>query len=140
MALRFTNPRGSFPPGGFEFVDPKTGMRFDGMSADLTLQAQNVAKHRRANPRIYPSVIDVAAIVQEITNYTCARLPHLCQDSDQPFQTVKALIKRPAVKIPAGKKCLQCSSDNLDPVWCRSCAGSKLTGYKCNNCGAAVSK
>jgi hypothetical protein len=141
MPLRFKNPRGPFPSGGYPFTDPKTGMKFDGMSADVLLQSRNVFKHRSANPKLWPNgTFTIASISQEIIEFTCRRLPGWCEDSEQPNQTVKAMIKRPAIKVPAGKVCQRCGSNNLIPTWCKTCGGSKLTGWHCNNCGAAVPK
>jgi hypothetical protein len=105
------------------------------MSADLKSQAHNVMKHRLANPKIYPmGQINLDAIIQEIVTFTCNRLPHLCEDSDIPMQLSRALVKTPNIKVPANKVCVKCGSKNLTPSFCKTCGGSKVTSWVCNDC------
>lgn len=120
-----------WPPGGYPFKDPRTGKVFDGMSADLGLQAKNVVIHRRGNPRVYPpndtGWFDVGAIRQEIINYMCSLRPELCTDGvPLPLNEPAAF----AVQKPA-HACPKCGSHEASPVYCKTCSGQKITGWKC---------
>lgn len=79
MSLRIK--RGPFPPGGFQFKDPKTGYPFDGLSADLNRQARMVIAHRQSNTLHYPTekaeAFSMVAVIQEITDQVCGKYPEV---------------------------------------------------------------
>lgn len=128
-------PTRGWPPGGFPFVDPKSGMAFEPMSADLQLQTQNVIKHRRANPSIYPpsdkTAFDPLAVQREIIEYICRVRPSNCTETVRQAKSYFVVEPGP----PHGKKCLKCQSENLVATYCKSCGGRKITSWKCTQCG-----
>jgi len=138
MPLRLRNGNGSWPAGGFPFVDPRTGKVFDGMSADLTLQAKNIIAHRKANPKIYPAseaqFLFIDAVKQEVLGYICARRPSLCADSVNVAMQIATPKNFVMPSPPPGKKCYRCGSTDLKPVPCKTCGGFKIKSWLCNNC------
>jgi hypothetical protein len=134
MKLSLKNRNSGWPPGGYPFVDKRTGKNFDGMSADLGMQAKNVADHRKANPAIYPlsegQWFDDLFIRQEIIEYMCSLRPELCYDGS----AVKNPIWTEPVP-PAGKTCIKCSGTEMSPTYCKTCSGRKVVSWKCNKCG-----
>lgn len=129
-------PTVGWPHGGHPYQDPRTGKKFDGMSADLDLQTLNIIQHRQANPGFYPSTersaFESAAIRQQIIDYMCLLRPQLCGDSSKPDPTYQA-------PVPNGR-CANCGSDQAEPVYCKTCAGQKITGWKCKQCGVERSR
>lgn len=72
-----------FPPGGFPFFQPETGVHFKNMT-DFETQARQIAVHRRGNnlPRatLEECMVDLDA-------YTCARIggdpKYCCSDNSK---------------------------------------------------------
>lgn len=139
MPLRIKS--GPWPPGGFPFADPRTGQKFDGMSADLTLQARNVIQHRLANPRFYPKdqsgAFSLTGVMQEITDFVCNRNPGACFD---PASNVspRAAAPNPAAPVIASPQfaCPKCGSVEWIADYCPTCSGKRVVGYICVKCGA----
>lgn len=123
-------PSIGWPTGGYPFRDPRTGKLFEGMSADLTLQVLNVIQHRRANPTFYPSTetsaFEPSNIRQQIIDHMCLLRPQLC-GGPAPDTTYQA-------PVPTDK-CPKCGSDKAEPVFCKTCSGSKIVAWKCGQCG-----
>lgn len=139
MPLQLKNPKGGFPPGGFPFQDKRTGKKFDGMSADLKLQAMNVIQHRRGNMRLYPATEGMAfnsdAVQQEILEQVCANHRGIC------VEQVKSLpMSRNFAVVKSNKSCPKCGNTDLTPKYCKTCSGSKIRGWTCDKCGTEVGK
>jgi predicted RNA-binding Zn-ribbon protein involved in translation (DUF1610 family) len=119
-------------PGGYPFTDPRTGLKFDAMSADLKMQAQNVIKHRRGNPHVYhpdePKYLDLDWVMLEIEDALCTEAPQYCGDDNvsKPDPTIQ-------VETP-DKDCPKCGKRNWLPLWCQSCGRPKILNYKCAEC------
>lgn len=141
MGVRLKNPNGPFPPGGYSFSDPHTGMFFDGEGVDLHSQSLRVVEHRKANPKIYnpdkPEHFELARIQDEILIQVCARQPSWCIDDsfpDRPYPYTEPPAKKEVVRIQ-GRKCIRCGSGDFEPVRCKTCGGSRISGYRCLSCG-----
>lgn len=106
------------------------------MSADLRLQAKNVIAHRKANPRFYPpadlSQFSQDGVEREIVEQICRNRPSLCYDDMRPNEPLES-VNVPRV-APASRKCFKCGG-SLEPVYCKTCGGSKVKYYKCKECG-----
>ncbi len=147
MAIRIRSR--PFPAGGFGFKDPRTNRTFDGMSADLTMQAREIIAHRMANPAIYPahesSHFSLVDVIGEITRQVCQRSPASCYDDRNSVRSTPvppSVRRNPAtivVQAPSSV-CRACGSGEWEPVYCKVCSGKKLTGYKCKSCGKERSR
>lgn len=76
MRLLNTN---TLPPGGYPYVQPETGMKFQGM-VGFSQQVAAIVAHRRKNQLQRSNAGDAA---QDLHDYTCARLgnnPEFCSD------------------------------------------------------------
>lgn len=131
MLIRRNGPN---PPSGWFFIDPKTGMRFDGNAILYDEQVAKIIKHRQANPNVYPATdvkaLSVKDVADELDAFTCNRLgnnPHFCI-SAQP---------NPA-KVGA-RYCPKCGSGMIEKL-CPTCSGHRITGYRCTSCGTEVKK
>lgn len=139
MPLKLRTRAGAWPPGGFPFKDPRTGKTFDAMSADLALQAKNVIAHRSANPRIYPrdeaQYFFADAVKQEIVDQICANRPELCTDHVGGRIEPQPIPKGVTVpSVQAGKRCYKCGGTEFDPIFCKTCSGSKVKAWLCRGC------
>jgi hypothetical protein len=63
-----------WPPGGYSYVQPDTGRRFDG-NTPLTAQAYEISRYRLGNSLARSSVEEC---LEDLVAYTCARLPGIC--------------------------------------------------------------
>lgn len=140
MALHIRQINRGWPTNGFPFTEPKTGKLFDGMSADLRLQAQNVIQHRKANPNIFPpndlGLFDQHNVERQIINQICAARPEACYDDSLP-----EIMTQPQQSIaPASKKCFKCGSSDLEPIYCKTCSGKRILAYRCKACNQEVPK
>lgn len=125
-----------WPTGGYPFRDPRTGKAFDGLSADLALQAQNVIRHRKANTKIYPPTetqwFNLVDVKQEIAAYMCDLKPELCAETALSLPVVKlanVVVQKSQIACP------KCGSSEASPILCKTCRGSKVKGFTCLNCG-----
>lgn len=64
------------PPGGYKYVQPETGMQFDGNTL-FRAQARLIATHRKANSLPRSSREEVE---EDLMAYTCQRVPGICID------------------------------------------------------------
>lgn len=133
MNLRLKIPNAAFPPGGYAFRDPKTGLAFNGMEATLDGQIEKIVRHRLANPRFYPlnepHWLDRERVRQEIFQQIHAKHPELFVGYDAPpRQTIKVVVSQP-------RNACVCGSIEADPVYCKTCGGSKIKAWKCKKCG-----
>ncbi len=136
MSLRLKNSTSSqFPPDGYPFVDAKTGMKFNGWEGNPQSQAVRIAAHRAANPRHYPDGAgqDVNGIIQELFEQKAKKMPWIFvgfadQHPAQPYPNNTATV------IVNGEKC-SCGNTQFTPIYCATCSGKRITGYKCASCG-----
>ena len=135
MSLQLKNPNAGFPPGGFPFQDPKTGMIFNGYEGNAEMIAVKVSAHRQANQKLYPEGGgDVGGIVQEIFSQKNAQMPWLFSGGpDDPGMPPTAQVSASAGG--PGGSCV-CGATETDPIYCPTCGGQRITGYKCRACGA----
>lgn len=129
---------GAMPPGGYYFQDPKTGMKFEGMSATFAEQVGTIISHRMANPKIYPATepqfLNWDSVANELDVYTCTRLgnhPSFCFDPNS----------KPAANVPriVVAECPKCRGALIERT-CPTCAGRRVIGWKCSKCGYEIDK
>jgi hypothetical protein len=122
----------AWPPGGFPFVDPRTGMKFDAMSGNIDHKIGQVQQHRRANPTVYPNGEGTSAdfIRQEIVDYMCGRNMSLCMEG-----TITSMAKpsNPAAIVQT-VNCPSCGKIDAVPTFCVTCGGNKVKYWTCS-CG-----
>lgn len=123
-----------FPPGGYPFVDGRTGKKFDGSSADLKLQAENVIKHRQANPHVYNpeerKYLDKDWVMLEIEDFMCKSNPSICGD-DLPPRPADPTFATPTQECACGVR-------DWRAQFCKSCGSGKLQKWVCGGCGNAL--
>lgn len=117
--------------GGYPFTDPRTGMKFDGLSANLKNQAAKVVLHRKANPAIYPPsdarYLKTDLVAQEIQDQICARRPDICRPGNtRPVATRLAVAVTP-------NACPKCNGPLVEKM-CPTCSGRRVVGWYCNTC------
>jgi hypothetical protein len=137
MSLQLKNATASqFPPSGWPFSDPKTGMKFNGWEGTPQMQAVKIAAHRRANPKFYPDGAgqDSNAIIQELYQQKFSSAPWLFvgQPDKDPAQG-----QSQGATIIIGEKC-SCGSTEWIPEYCKTCSGRRVIGRKCASCGRTV--
>jgi predicted RNA-binding Zn-ribbon protein involved in translation (DUF1610 family) len=124
-----------FPPNGYPFQDPRTGLKFDAMSGGLDDRVTQVIKHRRANPNIYPQTdpkyLDVDWVRLEIIDYICQQVPSNCNNGIVPKPVIN-VIELPTTPCPS------CGQVSWSAAFCRTCGSGKISSYKCMNCGAKI--
>lgn len=141
MTLSLKNPGASqFPPSGWPYRDPKTGMDFNGYQGSPQIIAVKIAEHRRANPKFYPGNEgqNVESIVQEIYAAKFAVAPWMFKgqpDRNPVYQS--ATQSQPSNERVNGAAC-SCGSTEYIPVYCPTCSGRRITGRKCASCGKSA--
>jgi hypothetical protein len=134
MSLKLKKPSGQFPPGGWPFTDPRTKFTCNGFEGTPDMQAVKIIAHRRANPHIYPPAegqwFDRQSVAQEVMAQKYATNPELFVGGGQPAPKPK----RKKIEHPISM-CQHCGSTDWEPVYCPTCGGKRLTGYKCKQCG-----
>lgn len=80
--------RRQFPPGGFQFFEPKTGWRSSpGFTFDQVVE--EIIRHRMANPRFASQWnTDFDLVADELDTYTCVRIgmdPNYCSGGSPSF-------------------------------------------------------
>lgn len=134
--MQLKSRTGPFPPKGWEFVDSRTGMKFNGMEAAFDDQVRRVIKHRKANPHIYSpdqgQFLDFDQVSHELADFTCQRLKHTSQFCHNGAPDTKApvnyIVQQPKIK------CFKCDHDQFDPKYCKTCSGSKIKAWICQKC------
>lgn len=125
-------------PAGIPFKDPRTGRVFDAYERGLNETVKMIIEHRSSNPHFYPEAelkwFDLISVRQEILAEVYKKRPDLFEkDSvDKPYVYVP-------VENPNGKAC-QCGSTEFEEVYCPTCSGKRLTGWKCKTCGKVKKK
>lgn len=136
------------PPGGYEFVDPRTGQQFGGLDVGYAEQKKRILKHRQANPKSYPpdepAPLTWSYIGAELQEYTCRRLnndPKWCQDGTALAQPQEIRLRPLRQKNPAPNdgKCPKCGTE-LQPRYCKVCSGLRVVGWRCGTCNEEFSR
>jgi hypothetical protein len=128
---------GGFPPNGWPFTDPKTGFKCNGWEGTPQMHAVKIIQHRRANPGVYPpgesQWFDAAAVIQEIYKQKASTHPHLFRGYPDGPRMVTREQKGSIVVSPT--LICGCGSNEWEELYCKTCAGRRITGYKCRKCG-----
>ncbi len=137
MVYQLIRRQGDFPPSGYIYTDPRTGMTFDGNGGfDFTVHA--IAMHRKANPKLYPpddlKELDQDYIATLLEQYTCARLNNSSQWCKRSDGVVIMKIKEPGDVITLKVPCPNCGGTMGTERLCSTCSGRRVTGYVCNQC------
>lgn len=127
MKLVLRRPTELYPPGGgFGFVEPRTGLRFDGLHGSPHETARKIIEHRRANPHVFPvgeaTLFDTESVVQEIFQQKFQAMPELFIGHGG------------AAANPDSGKCT-CGANSWEPTYCPTCGGKRINGYRCKACG-----
>lgn len=138
MILQLKNSNANqFCQGGWPFVDPKSGFKCNGYEGTPKMHANKIIAHRRANPTLFPpndaSLFDVNSVIQEIYQQKFQTHPQLFVG--QPGYTVLKMEKPAKKNYQPNSKCPKCNSPDFEPVYCPTCTGRRITGYKCKSCG-----
>jgi len=141
MSYKLKSRTGAFPPAGFPFTDPKTGMKFT--DGDFNDVVRRIIAHRRANPRLYPAekfeFLNFDSVSAELDSFTCSRLgnsPNWCE-SGEPL-TLEPAPGSPIIDLP--NPCYKCGNLTGYEIICPTCAGRKVFGYICASCKAPLGK
>jgi len=137
MNYSLKNPAQQFPPNGFPFTDPRTGMRFGGMEGTPQFQATRIIAHRQANPKLYPATeahwFDQRSVENEVLAEKFKAMPWLFkgQPDQQPLLPGQ---QSKVEQVIVGDKC-SCGSTQYTARFCSTCSGRKVIGKKCLSCG-----
>ena len=139
MSLVLKNSRSSqFPPGGWNFTNEKTGMKFNGWEGDQFYIARKVIEHRKANPKIHVagSEGDINSVVQEIFEQKSKSHPWLFVGfADQhPAQAYPSAQSSPSQTANTDQAC-ECGCKEVVLTYCPTCSGRRVTSSKCKSCG-----
>lgn len=138
MSLRLKNATASqFPRDGWPFEDPITKRKFNGWEGSPKMIAEKVAEHRRGNPKLYPNGAgqNINEIVQEIFAQKVKVMPWLFQGYEDKLPVYPS--QQPAKPVTIkGDKC-SCGATEFEAIYCPTCSGRRVTGYKCKSCGKA---
>lgn len=138
MNTRLIRQNGAMIPGGYPFMDPRTGMKFDGFDAGgFSDQVNRIIRHRTANPRIYPPTdgkwLNFEEVTIELELYQCMRLGYdkrYCSDPAVSEEVAAAASHQSGV-------CRFCGG-TLKERLCPTCSGHKVIGYTCIKCGSTL--
>ena len=87
-------------PGGYKYVQPETGMKFDG-NTPFKAQVNLITVHRKANNLERKTKAEVAV---DLENYTCARVPGVCVGGTKPSTVVQVVTRKGGCVACGGKK------------------------------------
>jgi len=126
---------GPHPPGGFPFVDPKTGMKFSGSEGGIRDTVERILQHRLSNPKVFTdaAMLDFNATLAEVDCFQCLRL-----GSDARWCTNGQPGSPQRVLRAVNKFCPDCGSTMLER-YCPTCSSRRLVGYDCGKCGKEFS-
>lgn len=143
--IRTTGP---FPPGGWPYADPRSGMRFPGMEQTFEEQVSKIIRHRLGNygaGKLYDPAkgdekhISTEEVTYELHEYTCQRLgydPKFCYPKDHSQQVV---LRDKFFETPNNRTCPKCNNALKDKL-CPTCQGNRVIGVECPVCGWSVLK
>lgn len=141
MSFKLKNLNGTFPPQGYKFTDPRTGMNFG--DGDFHGVVRSIISHRRANPRLYPEHefehIDFSSVEIMLSEYTCARINNdarFCESADP----IKLKPEDGAEIRVMDRACYKCGHERGYVGYCKTCAGRRHTNYICEKCFSPLGK
>lgn len=120
------------PPGGIQFIDSRTGNKFDEPGDFLKDVVNKVISLRLANPRLFNPVDDAKLLLfdfvkSEVAEQNCSRL------GNNPLYCYETTYKPEMPKSFTKDKC-DCNVP-MQPVYCKTCGNSgRLVGYICPEC------
>lgn len=131
-----------FPHGGWPFRDERTGFTCKPHEGTPAMHAVKIIAHRRANPQHYPrnesKWFDQASVIQEVYAQKAKTHPQLFIGFPD-----AVIVPRAEIVINPGRgpqsEC-SCGAKTFEPIYCKTCAGKRVTGYKCKNCGKEVKR
>lgn len=141
MTFKLKSRTGTFPPQGFYFKDPKTGMEF--RDGDFNDVVRRIIAHRRANPKLYPpeqfEFLNFESVGAELESYTCSRLGNNSRfcESGEPF-TLEPTPGSSSVEM--ARVCYRCGHNLGYEIPCSTCSGKKVSGYICAKCHAPLGR
>ncbi len=140
MTYQLIRRQGDFPPENYKYTDPRTGKEFDG-NGGFNFTVEAILYHRRGNPKLYPpedlKFLDFDYVAVELDTHTCARLNNssqFCKRSDG----VVILPKDGGETVPLKSPCPNCGGTEGVEKLCQTCAGRRVTGYSCKQCGFLI--
>jgi hypothetical protein len=124
-------------PGGIPYRDPRVSEKhFPGMQvASVEEQARIVIRWRLQNPKVYPPEdgkwLNMDYVIEEIINYQRQRL-----GNDKKYFKDGTVLNGVLVpKVVEPSMACSCGSTEADPVYCPTCRGKRIIGFKCRSCG-----
>ena len=93
-------------PGGYRYVQPETGMKFDGNTL-FKPQVKAILTHRKANNLTRTTWDEVA---DDLEAYTCARMPGVC------YGTTDNTRQSSPARVAATRKCGGCGGRRVKPA------------------------
>lgn len=125
-------------PGGYPFMDPRTGLKFDGFDAGgFGDQVHRIIKHRSLNPRHYPSDdlkwLNFEEVCIELEVYQCLRL-----GGDKRFCVDPDVSEAEAAKTSHATGICRFCGGELKERLCPTCSGHRVIGYQCLKCGSTL--
>lgn len=139
MSSFYTRPV-TMLPGGIPYVDNRVPQkRFPGMEVSSEDEQLNkIITWRKQNPAVYPPSEDGGKYLDkewvrhnQLRPYQRQRLG----DSIQYFLDGKNSNIGMEIKVKGPSKSCECGATDASPIYCKTCSSSRITGYKCNNCG-----
>lgn len=139
MGLRLKSNNKTIP-AGIVFTDLRTGRVFNPYQDGLDMTVRKIIEHRAANKTYYPATesgwFDAVAVRQEVLRVVQRSRPDMFQEYiGGPIPPVRSAV----APLPGPKLC-ECGSDKFDPVYCPTCSGQRVTGWKCTKCGKIRSR
>ncbi len=87
-------------PGGYQYVQPETGMKFDG-NTPFKGQVRLITTHRIANHLTRATRDEVAV---DLENFTCARVRGVCVDGNKPSMVAQIVTRKGGCSSCGGRK------------------------------------
>ncbi len=87
-------------PGGYKYVQPETGMAFDG-NTPFKAQVGLITTHRKANNLARATKEETAV---DLENYTCARVPGVCVGGTSRSNVAQIVTRKGGCVSCGGKK------------------------------------
>jgi hypothetical protein len=150
--MKLLRTSGPWHPGGYSYIDPRTGKKYDGSSADFDMRSKEIQNDRKLNPDIYPPAenggkwLDLEFIRGQLSNYICGQLSkrglasRYCTDDSGALIGTKPL-KSAVINNPVQvRKCRKCGGTDLEPEHCKTCGGNKIRAYICKTCNTRNNK
>lgn len=128
---------GSFPPGGFQFVDPVTGKSYLEPNATFDTRVKQIIADRFANKRLFVDMrfVDYEYVAKQLSEQNCQRLkgnPLFCDDGI-PKASHVSFTPQDYVRT-----CPRCGSKDFTEEICPTCSGRKVLSRTCSKCAMVI--